>query len=170
LAVGLAENIYVWKASTGQASHLAECAEGLWVTSLDWAADGAFLAVGISNGDVELWDVEAERKLRTMTGHQAQVGSLSWNNHIVSSGSQDGSIWHHDVRVANHHCGTLIGHIGEVCGLKWREDGTLLASGGNDNVVNIWDGRVGDADDEQRVAKWTKRNHTAAVKVSETYR
>lgn len=39
----------------------------------------------------------------------------------------------------------LNGHSGEVCGLKWREDGELLASGGNDNVVNIWDGRVADA-------------------------
>jgi cell division cycle 20, cofactor of APC complex len=165
LAVGLEDNTYVWKASTGAASHLAECPEGRWVTALDWSADGSFLAIGLSNGDVELWDPEAERKLRTMSGHQAQVGSLSWNNHILSSGCQDGSIWHHDVRVANHHQGTLLGHVAEVCGLKWRPDGLLLASGGNDNVVSIWDGRAGDVSGEQRTAKWTKRNHTAAVKV-----
>jgi len=43
----------------------------------------------------------------------------------------------------------------------------LLASGGNDNVVNIWDGRLGDVVEGSRgTAKWTKRNHTAAVKVS----
>jgi len=38
----------------------------------------------------------------------------------------------------------LLGHTGEVCGLKWRNDGEFLASGGNVNVVNIWDGRLGD--------------------------
>lgn len=173
LAVGLEDNTYIWRASTGAASHLAECGEGKWVTSLDWSTDGAFLAIGLSNGDVELWDPEAEKKLRTMTGHDVQVGTLSWNNHILSSGCQDGSIWHHDVRVARHHQATLRGHVGEVCGLKWRADGLLLASGGNDNVVNIWDGRFGEGDSEgnagavweQRTAKWTKRNHTAAVKV-----
>ncbi|KAG8819461.1 ubiquitin-protein transferase activating protein, partial [Serendipita sp. 399] len=169
LAVGLEENTYVWRASTGAAFQLAESTEGRWVTSLDWSTDGAFLAIGMSNGDVELWDVEAERRLRTMTGHQAQVACLSWNNHVLSSGCQDGSIWHHDVRVARHHQGTLIGHVGEVCGLKWRSDGGLLASGGNDNVVNVWDSRTGSGDAngelyEQRTAKWTKRNHTAAVK------
>jgi WD40 repeat protein len=31
----------------------------------------------------------------------------------------------------------VLGHAGEVCGLKWREDGELLASGGNDNVVHV---------------------------------
>jgi len=165
LAVGLEDNTYVWRASTGAAVHLAECPTGCWVTSLDWSSDGSFLAIGLSNGHVELWDPEAARKLRTMSGHQAQVAALSWNNHVLSSGCQDGSIWHHDVRVANHHQGTLLGHIAEVCGLKWRPDGLLLASGGNDNLVNIWDGRAGDVDGEQRVAKWTKRNHTAAVKV-----
>ncbi|KAG8787535.1 ubiquitin-protein transferase activating protein [Serendipita sp. 397] len=169
LAVGLEESTYVWRASTGAAFQLTESTEGRWVTSLDWSADGAFLAIGMSNGDVELWDVEAERRLRTMTGHQAQVASLAWNNHILSSGCQDGSIWHHDVRVARHHQGTLLGHLGEICGLKWRSDGGLLASGGNDNVVNVWDSRTGDSDPngefyEQRTAKWTKRNHTAAVK------
>ena len=60
----------------------------------------------------------------------------------------------------------LLGHNGEICGLQWRADGELLASGGNDNVVNIWDGRVGDVLPGNRgAAKWTKRNHTAAVKV-----
>jgi cell division cycle protein 20 (cofactor of APC complex) len=42
----------------------------------------------------------------------------------------------------------LLGHTGEVCGLRWRKDGELLASGGNDDVVNVWDGRVEDAGGE----------------------
>ena len=59
-----------------------------------------------------------------------------------------------------------IGHTGEVCGLRWRSDGELLASVGNDNVVNIWDGRLGDVGERGRgSAKWTKRSYSAAVKV-----
>ena len=29
-------------------------------------------------------------------------------------------------------------HSQEVCGLAWSGDGRYLASGGNDNVLNIW--------------------------------
>jgi cell division cycle protein 20 (cofactor of APC complex) len=170
LAVALAENTYVWNAQTGSVTHLAEASEGNYVCSLDWASDGAYCAIGLSNGEVELWDVEAGRRLRSMGGRQARVPSLSWNSHILSSGCQDGSIWHHDVRVAQHKVGVLQGHSGEVCGLAWRPDGDCIASGGNDNVVNIWDGRVGDmTTDGRSVPKFTKRNHTAAVKVGLTF-
>ena len=37
--------------------------------------------------------------------------------------------------------GTLRGHSQEVCGLRWSPHGTQLASGGNDNLLNIWDER-----------------------------
>ncbi|KAH8102320.1 WD40-repeat-containing domain protein [Cristinia sonorae] len=165
LAVALAESSYVWKADTGEVVQLGEASEGTYISAVDFANDGNFLGVGVGSGEVELWDVETQKKLRTMTGHSSQVACLSWNQHILSSGCGDGSIWHHDVRVARHKVGELLGHQGEVCGLKWRSDGELLASGGNDNVVNIWDGRVGDVGSGTRgVAKWTKRNHTAAVK------
>ncbi|KZS96777.1 WD40 repeat-like protein [Sistotremastrum niveocremeum HHB9708] len=165
VGVALAESAYIWRGDVGQVSHVTEASDGHWVTSLKFSNDGAFLAVGFSSGSIELWDVEGNRKLRTMNGHQAQVPSLSWHEHILSSGCHDGSIWHHDVRIANHKVMELLGHHGEVCGLQWRDDGELLASGGNDNVVNIWDARYGDVTPDTRAAaKWTKRNHTAAVK------
>lgn len=73
-----------------------------------------------------------------MNGHSARVGALTWNSFMVSSGSRDGAIIHHDVRQREHAIGTLQGHSQEVCGLKWSPDYKYLASGGNDNMVNIW--------------------------------
>lgn len=96
---------------------------------------------------------------------QSRVPVLSWHGHLLSSGCRDGSIHHHDVRVARHRVGELLGHTAEVsrtfrlfwfdafqmlifsaflaldqvCGLTWRSDGQALASGGNDNVVNCWE-------------------------------
>ena len=49
------------------------------------------------------------------------------------------------------------GHRQEVCGLRWSPDGKQLASGGNDNILNIWDhGRT--------VPRLTFSQHCAAVK------
>ena len=47
----------------------------------------------------------------------------------------------HVVRQQQHKVGTLKGHTQEVCGLKWSPSGNQLASGGNDNILTIWDDR-----------------------------
>ena len=49
------------------------------------------------------------------------------------------------MREQRHRVGTLRGHSQEVCGLRWSPSGTLLASGGNDNLLNIWDDRYTNA-------------------------
>lgn len=104
-----------------------------------------------------------KKSLSSIHIYQLTLGVLSWDKHILSSGARDGSIWNHDVRIANHKVGELLGHESEVCGLKWRPDGQMLASGGNDNMVNIWDAR-------SSVPKFSKTEHTAAVKVRESER
>ncbi|KAJ2356634.1 WD repeat-containing protein slp1 [Coemansia sp. RSA 2618] len=157
LAIGLDQSVYLWNASTGDVDSLCELTGDAYVASVKWTADGAYLAIGTSDGDVQIWDADARSKIRTMSGHQARVGVMSWERHMLSSGCRDGSIWNHDVRVAQHKTAELVAHNHEVCGLTWRADGALLASGGNDNLVNIWDAR-------SCVPKFTKTQHTAAVR------
>ncbi|KAL2913469.1 WD repeat-containing protein slp1 [Polyrhizophydium stewartii] len=157
LAIALDRTVYIWNADTGSVQEFCSTAEDDLVTSLQWTLDGSYLAVGTANGDAQIWDVDSASKVRTMRGRNSRVGVLSWDRHIVSSGARDGSIWHHDVRVANHKVAELLGHSSEICGLKWRPDGQMLASGGNDNLVNIWDVR-------STTPRFTKSEHMAAVK------
>ena len=84
------------------------------VTSVSWSEDGSYLAVGNDAGEVEIWDVDEGKKMRVMGGHSARVPSLAWNGHVLSSGCRDGSIHHHDVRVAKHKVMELLGHNAEV--------------------------------------------------------
>jgi cell division cycle protein 20 (cofactor of APC complex) len=48
-------------------------------------------------------------------------------------------ILNHDVRIRDHVIGSMAAHEQEVCGLKWSPSGQQLASGGNDNLLHIWD-------------------------------
>lgn len=83
---------------------------------------------------------------------------------IVFSGSRNGAIHQHDVRIARHNVASLVSHTQEVCGLAWSPSGTQLASGGNDNVLNIWDVNVQSSGNISEPLH-TIADHCAAVKV-----
>ncbi|KAI1317252.1 ubiquitin-protein transferase activating protein [Mortierella claussenii] len=158
VAIGLDKSVFIWDAELGHAESLFTLPGNTdAIASVSWAYDGLYLAVGTFDGDTQIWDIETKTKVRSMTGHVSRVGVLAWDKHILSSGCRDGSIWNHDVRVQNHKVAELKNHTNEVCGLAWRADGQQLASGGNDNLVNVWDAR-------SLTPKYTKSNHTAAVK------
>ena len=143
LGVALGNAIYLWNAADGSIQQLMETqGEGSHVTSLAWIQEGNYMAVGTSDHKVQLWDVDKLKQVRSMTGHRARVSSLAWNGPCLSSGSRDSMIYHHDVRAPEHKVGCLKGHAQEVCGLKWSPSGQQLASGGNDNILNVWDERT----------------------------
>ena len=76
-----------------------------------------------------------------MHGHRSRVSCLSWNNSIISSGGRDQSIVNFDVSLQRPVVNTLKGHEQEVCGLQWNPQKNTLASGGNDNLLLLWDNR-----------------------------
>ena len=94
-----------------------------------------------------------------MDGHSARVSSLAWNDHILTSGGRDSAIINHDVRIQQHAVANMVGHT-QVCGLKWSPDGEVLASGGNDNLVNIWSPNAGG----EIAPTFTLTEHQAAVR------
>jgi len=159
LAVGLGNCVYLWSACTSKVTKLCDLsADDDNVTSVSWTGRGTHLAVGTNRGEVQIWEASKIQKVRSMTGHSARVGTLSWSGHTLSSGSRDRSILHHDVRVPQQYLSKLSGHRQEVCGLKWSADGQQLASGGNDNKLFVWN-----MHSTSPVLRYN--DHTAAVKV-----
>ena len=45
----------------------------------------------------------------------------------------------HDLRQRRSVVSAFVAHTQEVCGLAWSPDGTTLASGGNENLLCLWD-------------------------------
>ena len=100
-----------------------------------------------------------------MRSHNTRIGCLSWHpqhTDLVSSGSQTGDIHVDDGRTRYNPTPQIQPHLMDVCGLQWSPNGRFLASGGNDNIVNIWD--------MYSLEPWnnpitTFKEHKAAVKV-----
>ncbi|CAI7719219.1 cell division cycle protein 20 homolog, putative [Plasmodium vivax] len=127
------------------------------ITSLRWNLFGNHLAVGLSNGAVQIWDLEKEVKIRKYRNHKRRVGALDWHYNTLSTGSRDNKIVSLDIRCRESSYAQLSNHSSEVCGLLWNYKTKQLASGSNDNSVCIWEER-----------KWAPlfqfTKHTAAVK------
>jgi len=70
---------------------------------------------------------------------KSRVGCLSWNKNILTSAFSNGMLYHNDVRVKNSLIQSIQAHEDTICGLKWRSDGEYLASGGNDNLIKLWE-------------------------------
>ncbi|CAN1255027.1 Cell division cycle 20.1, cofactor of APC complex [Linum perenne] len=90
-----------------------------YLNLLDWGSSNVLaLACGST---VYCWDASdgSTSKLVTVDEELGPVTSVNWapdGRHIAYKG-----------------------HTKEVCGLKWSASGQRLASGGNDNLVHIWD-------------------------------
>ncbi|KAK2995053.1 hypothetical protein RJ640_024511, partial [Escallonia rubra] len=165
LAIALGNVVYLWDPSNGSPSELVNVDDEIGpVTSIRWAPDGRSIAVGLNNSHVQVWDSSASKLLRTFReGHILRVGSLDWNSHILTTGGSDASIVNNDVRIRSHIVGTYTGHSQEVCGLKWSESGRQLASGGNDNLLFIWNIAMASTNSANQ---WLYRlaDHRSAVK------
>ncbi|NXW48764.1 CD20B protein, partial [Nyctiprogne leucopyga] len=139
IAIAVGPAAHIWNGRTLQAIESIDLNSSYkYISSLAWINEGTCLAIGTSDGEVQLWDIETKKRLRNMFGHLSVVGALSWNHYILSSGSRLGSIHHHDVRVAQHHVGTLCQNKQSICSLKWSLSNQLLASGSGDGILNIW--------------------------------
>lgn len=63
LVVALANTVYLWDAASSSIAELMTADEDGPVTSVQWAPDGRFLAVGLNNSDVQLWDSQELRQV-----------------------------------------------------------------------------------------------------------
>jgi WD40 repeat protein len=140
LAVALKGNIYFWDENNKAVlKNIETDDEDYYITSLIWINDGDTLIIGGSNGDIRVFDMNIDKIIRILESHEARVCSLSSNEEILTSGGRDSQIFHHDLRIKNHCIGNLRMHKQEVCGLQWNNNQKTLASGGNDNLICIWE-------------------------------
>ena len=140
LSVCLGPYDYLWNYNNLETNLLSNNINGVEYCTSNFMENGICIALGLDNGDIELWDVEKKIKIRNLSGHKMRVGTLAWNGYNLFSGSKDTTILGHDVIIKNNVIMKLAkGHTKEICNIKWNQNFKYLASGGNDNLVCLWD-------------------------------
>lgn len=117
VAIALQKSVYLWNAETNSVDHLLELGgDDDVVTSVQWSGiRNDILAVGTNDNCVQIWDVSTSTQIRSIRNHSSRVSSLSWNNgpihggNVVSSGSRDSLILHHDLR-SHRAMNQYVGH------------------------------------------------------------
>ncbi len=108
------------------------------------STDSVNLASGGGEGDVQLWSLNSETPLSTLSGHSDRVCRIEFHpsGKYLASASADTSwrLW--DVNTSTE---LLLqeGHSRDVFAVSFNTDGSLLASGGKDSMGRIWDLRTG---------------------------
>jgi len=102
------------------------------------------LASGGGEGNINLWSLEQDTPLATLSGHEARVSRVEFHpsRKYIASASHDMTwrLW--DIQTSTE---LLLqeGHAREVHTISFNTDGSLLASAGLDSIGRIWDLRTG---------------------------
>ena len=111
------------------------------ICSCSFLEDPSFLALGLNNGELRMFDIEKEKELITVPAYTERLSvieTIPLQENIFTTGSKDSMIKSFDKRQKMKPVQIFKGHKQEICGIKWSPDGKTLASGSNDNKLIIW--------------------------------
>jgi tetratricopeptide (TPR) repeat protein len=127
-------DIIVWSMEKGKLKTIEGAFNVLALTH-----DNKCIVAGDKNNNVTIWDFQTGTLVRSITGHQDSVTSVtvSKDDQFIISGSKDKT-----VKIWNFQTGALIqtleGHQDEVLSVAVSNDGQFAVSGGRDKCARIW--------------------------------
>ncbi len=143
LAAASAGGVAIWRGSLQSTPVFIKQHDGP-VKSVAFAPNGTTLATASADTTIKLWDLRAfspaMQPITTYTDHADSVDRVAIAaNGAVVSGSVDGTV---RVFQAQRNL-TLTAHQGEVNTIALSTDGRLIASGGRDNTIRLWQTATG---------------------------
>lgn len=113
-----------------------------------WTSDGLRLAAGRNDGSIRIWDFRNQTEelqvydIKESNDFHMPITCLSWSPEgYLAYSNKESTIFVLDPNVPKHPnlMNSFPGHKGGTSCLAWSPDGKLLASGGRENIIYIWD-------------------------------
>jgi WD40 repeat protein/DNA-binding SARP family transcriptional activator len=151
LASGGADRLArLWDLQTGELLHtfIGHTHE---VKSLSFSGDGGMLASGGADNVVHIWDTQSGHALDSLKAQVDMVHSVRFDptGNLLASSGADGLVWLWQLNPsvefpsANGRRGQAVkvlqGHGGDIRSVAFHPNGRLLASGGGDSLIQLWD-------------------------------
>ena len=129
----------LWDPQQSEAVHRLEWQGSSLVIA--WSPDGKHIATGDQDSTVHFWIMSTREDLQ-MTGYPTKVRELSWDatsRYLATGGGQEVTVWDCSGRgPAGTKPITLSGHQDFLSVVRFQHRGKLLASGGTDGLVYVW--------------------------------
>ena len=107
-----------------------------------WSPDGKHIATGDQDSTVHFWIMSTGNDLQ-MSGYPTKVRELSWDatsRYLATGGGEEVTVWDCSGRgPAGTEPITLSRHQDFLSVLRFQHRGKLLASGGADSLVCVWE-------------------------------
>jgi WD40 repeat protein len=114
------------------------------VLDVGWKADGKLLASASADNSIKVWDYEKGEQLRTITGHTKQVTRLLFIGKtaeiVTCSGDQTVRFWNVD---NGGNTRNFSGNSDFLYAVGVSPDGTVVAAGGEEGIVRLYNGANG---------------------------
>lgn len=126
-------------AQSGQAAFTISTGITAEILSLAFSPDSKLLAVGLSTGQIQIWDVARQEQSNEWVAHSNGVRSMvySADGSLIISGGTDAGLRLWDV-ASGERVASYPEHNGAVNGVSLSNDGRFLASVGQDSVLLVW--------------------------------
>ncbi len=113
------------------------------VTAVTFSSDGRMLASVGKDGAAKLWDVSAQRELRTFRrSDELDAAAFSPDDKTLAAGGRDGAVVLWDLGTGRE-LRVLKGHARQVTAVAFSPDGRTVASGSDDHTIKLWDAGSG---------------------------
>ncbi|WP_431602544.1 WD40 repeat domain-containing protein, partial [Planktothrix mougeotii] len=124
----------------------------VFVRSVAFSPDGRTLAsgsdgLGLFRSTIQLWDVQSQQEIATLTGHSGLVRSVAFSPDGRTLASGGGGLFRSTIQLwdvqSQGKIATLDRHSSffNPAPLAFSPDGRTLASGSWDSTIKLWKGR-----------------------------
>ena len=131
-----------WDPASGENQLLVSAHTGQ-ITSLDWSPGGNWIATGGSDNFTRVWDAATGEPVQEVRSEGGQVNAVAFSpfGNLLASGGffRIVQVW----TAGTDQSPLLLFPDVEITALGWASSGSVLAVGGNDGTVHLYNGQTG---------------------------